>query len=300
MIEVLDSLFTEYKENVQQCLEKIQPLPDVLQPPITSVDFEQAEEIPKLFPSSDTVDPVCLETEFEIFPQVVVEVEIIEKLRSKFWGIFSSLVDNNKSLSDAIKLAHLNNSINDRVREVIACLTGEPGDYQKAVKLLSDRYGDPREVVDAHLHRITNWHNIKEKDRDAFERFADALQAAVFALDKPDYRHELSSMPLCTQLVRKLPPSEKDEWVRQVERKQVAENVKGLAEYAQLRVKSLRKRDRYNTPAPPKEDPKFNPKFAHKRTYLAKAQKNEKGNVQGNVLYATVLRNIKRGIAQCF
>jgi hypothetical protein len=181
-------------------------------------------------------------------------------------------VDNNKSLSDAIKLAHLNNSINDRVREVIACLNGEPGDYQKAVKLLSDRYGDPREVVDAHLHRITNWHNIKEKDRDAFERFADALQAAVFALDKPDYRHELSSMPLCTQLVRKLPPSEKDEWMRQVERKQVTENVKGLAEYAQLRVKSLRKRDRYNTPAPPKEDPKFNPKFSHKRTYLAKAQ----------------------------
>jgi hypothetical protein len=122
------------------------------------------------------------------------------------------------------------------------------------------------------LHRIINWHNIKEKDRDAFERFADALQAAVFALDKPDYRHELSSMPLCTQLVRKLPPSEKNEWVRKVERKQVTENVKGLAEYAQLRVKSLRKRDRYNTPAPPKEDPKFNPKFAHKSTYLAKAQ----------------------------
>ena len=71
MIEVLDSLITEYKENVQQCLEKIQPLADVLQPPITSVDFEQAEEISKLFPPSDTVDPACLEAEFEIFPQVV-------------------------------------------------------------------------------------------------------------------------------------------------------------------------------------------------------------------------------------
>ena len=32
MIEVLDSLITEYKKNVQQCLEKIQPLADVLQP----------------------------------------------------------------------------------------------------------------------------------------------------------------------------------------------------------------------------------------------------------------------------
>ena len=97
------------------------------------------------------------------------------------------------------------------MREVIACLTGEPGDYQKAVKLLSDRYGDPSEVIDAHLRRITNWHNIKERDREGFERYADALQAAVFALDKPDYEHELSSIPLCTQLVRKLPPSEKDE-----------------------------------------------------------------------------------------
>ena len=48
------------------------------------------------------------------------------------WGIFSSVVDSNKSLSDAIKLAHLNNSINNKVREVIACLTEEPGEaYQK-------------------------------------------------------------------------------------------------------------------------------------------------------------------------
>ena len=79
----------------------------------------------------------------------------------------------------------MNNSLSDKVRSVIACLTGEQGDYEKAVKLLTERYGDPREVVDAHLRRITNWPDIKEKDREGFERFADALQAAVFALDRP-------------------------------------------------------------------------------------------------------------------
>jgi hypothetical protein len=77
-------------------------------------------------------------------------------------------------------------------------------------------YGDPCEVVDKHLHCISNWQNIKEKDREEFERFANVLQAAVFALDKPDYKHELHSVPLCTQLVRKLPSSEKDEWIGQV------------------------------------------------------------------------------------
>ena len=83
------------------------------------------------------------------------------------YGAFSArLFIKNRALSGPIKLAHLNNSLSDKVRSVIACLTGEPGDYEKAVKLLTERYGDPREVVDAHLRRITNWPDIKEKDRE--------------------------------------------------------------------------------------------------------------------------------------
>ena len=79
------------------------------------------------------------------------------------------------------------------------------------MRLLIQRYGDPCKVVDAYLRRVTNWPQIKEKDCEGFERFADTLQAAVFALDRPDYKHELLSVPLCTQLVRKLPTIEKDE-----------------------------------------------------------------------------------------
>ena len=68
----------------------------------------------------------------------------------------------------------------------------------------------------------------------------------MFALDRPYYRHELLSIPLCTQLVRKLPAREKDEWVRQIDREQVSEDVSGLAEWAQARAKTMRKRKRYN------------------------------------------------------
>ena len=178
-----------------------------------------------------------------------VQVPTFDGSRDKwpyFWGIFSSLVHNNKNLSEAVKLAHLNNSLTDNVKGDILCLTGGPGDYEKAIKLLSDRYGDPRDVVEAQLHRIIDWPNIKSNDREGFQAFADALQAAVFALDKPSFTHELKSVPLCLQLVRKLPSKEKDEWVRQVEREQFPENVKGLAEWAQVRAKTLRVRERYN------------------------------------------------------
>ena len=56
----------------------------------------------------------------------------------------------------------------------------------------------------------------------------------------------LSSICRCTQLVRKLPLTEKDEWVRQIEHKQVSEDVKGLAEWAQVLAKTLRKCERNN------------------------------------------------------
>jgi hypothetical protein len=63
-----------------------------------------------------------------------------------FWGIFSSLVHKNDKLTPAIKLAHLNSCLTDRVCEVIACLTGEPVDYDRAVKQLTGRYGDPEKL----------------------------------------------------------------------------------------------------------------------------------------------------------
>ena len=122
-----------------------------------------------------------------------VQVSTFDGSRDKwpyFWGIFSSLMRNNKNLSEVVKLAHLNNSLTDNVKGVILCLTGGPGDYEKAIKLMNDRYGDPRDVVEAHLHRIIDWPNIKSNDLEGFQAFADALQASVFALDKPSFTHE--------------------------------------------------------------------------------------------------------------
>lgn len=40
------------------------------------------------------------------------------------------------SLLEAVKLAHLNNSINNKVREVTSCLTGRPRDYQDVEVLM--------------------------------------------------------------------------------------------------------------------------------------------------------------------
>ena len=119
-----------------------------------------------------------------------------------FWGRINSLVRNNKSLSEAVKLAHLNNALTDNVSGIILCVTGEPGDYEKAIKLLNERYGDPQNVVETHLCRIIDWPNVKNNIREWFQAFD--------LLDQPSFSHELKRVPLSLQLVRKLPSREKD------------------------------------------------------------------------------------------
>ena len=71
MIEVLDSLITEYKDNIKDCLQKIKPLAVVLQPPLTQPLFEQVEEIAGLFPPSVCVDALSLSAELEVFVNFV-------------------------------------------------------------------------------------------------------------------------------------------------------------------------------------------------------------------------------------
>ena len=75
MIEVLDSLSTEYKDNIRDCLEMIKPLAVILQPPMTQPMIEQVEQVTGLFSPTVSVDSSSLAAELEIFVNFVTETE---------------------------------------------------------------------------------------------------------------------------------------------------------------------------------------------------------------------------------
>ena len=75
MIEVLDSLIREYRDNIKSCLQKIKPLAVILQPPLTKPNFEQVEKVTELFPPSISVDCMSQYAELEIFVNFVNETE---------------------------------------------------------------------------------------------------------------------------------------------------------------------------------------------------------------------------------
>ncbi len=71
MCEVLDSLIRDYRENMEQCLEKLKPLAEILQPPLTELTREHLESVSKLFPPSVPDDPEYLYAEFSVFENIL-------------------------------------------------------------------------------------------------------------------------------------------------------------------------------------------------------------------------------------
>lgn len=71
MCEVLDSLIMEYRDDIKQCLEKLKPLAEVLQPPLAEPTDEQLESVSRLFPPSVAINPECLCAEFSVFVNIV-------------------------------------------------------------------------------------------------------------------------------------------------------------------------------------------------------------------------------------
>ena len=62
---------TEYKDDTKNCLEKIKPLAQVLQPPISIPTLQQIEAVIQLLPPSTIIDPECLAAEFDVFANIV-------------------------------------------------------------------------------------------------------------------------------------------------------------------------------------------------------------------------------------
>ena len=65
--EVLDTMITQFGDNLAVCLQAVRPLAKVLQPPLQEANLDDISELVQLFPPDTTIDPFALESEFSNF-----------------------------------------------------------------------------------------------------------------------------------------------------------------------------------------------------------------------------------------
>ena len=100
----------------------------------------------------------------------------------RFWGLFETKIDK-APMNDEAKFAYLKELVVPKVRVTIDKLPLNSEEYGKAKKMLEQRYGDPSEVVHAHIQEIISLPTITGVSKQKIHGFYDTPLGHVQALE---------------------------------------------------------------------------------------------------------------------
>ena len=98
-----------------------------------------------------------------------------------FWSFFDNLVHSNPHLSTVVKFTHLRESLTDQAAESIRGFVHPSEDYEEAVNLLRERYGD-RTIVKKQLIRKLFKLSVPSTTKDSLLSFVNEVDTLMRSL----------------------------------------------------------------------------------------------------------------------
>ncbi|KAJ8031990.1 hypothetical protein HOLleu_25384 [Holothuria leucospilota] len=133
-----------------------------------------------------------------------------------FMRSFENIVASS-SLSEIAKLIRLMRYCVGKAKQVIqGCSVMEPKvGYERALKLLRERFGNNSLIAEAWVDKITNGPNIGSGDAKGLRDFADDLRACKETLQAVDFLGEINTQHVLRAIVERLPNYLRSRWLRQ-------------------------------------------------------------------------------------
>ena len=104
----------------------------------------------------------------------------------RFWSTFSTEIDAAEGLSETSKLSYLKELLTPKVRYLIDGLPFSEEGYERAKVVLRNKYGQPSEIVSAHVAKITNLQEVRGSNPVHVHNFYESLLRHVQALETMD------------------------------------------------------------------------------------------------------------------
>ncbi|XP_073964387.1 uncharacterized protein [Choristoneura fumiferana] len=149
--------------------------------------FDEYEQINKSILCLDTDDQEKLEEYedkyFEALSTLNSEISI---QYIPFINLFNSLIHNNKSLDSVQKLYYLRTYLKSEPLDLIKNLPLEANNYEKAHKLLEDRYNNKYKIVNDHIHNILDMKPISRATSSTLREFISTTRQQLAALANLD------------------------------------------------------------------------------------------------------------------
>ena len=127
-------------------------------------------------------------------------------------GLFKALVHDQPSLTDAERMAHLQNAVAGPASQAIDGMLYDGALYQEALRTLQERFGREEDITQAHLRSIFTAVPPTLTDLPAMERFCSVVCNGVTVLRSLGYVSDLASSENLRRVVEKLPIELRRTW----------------------------------------------------------------------------------------
>ena len=129
----------------------------------------------------------------------------------EWFGEFKSAIDT-QSLTDDVKLTYLKTLVTGKTKTVIAEFAYCGVMYKDPLKTLERKFGQPRDVVRAHLDKLSSFPPLKMHNSDNIINYSATNSALVGVFKSLSYDSDLKSALLFNTAAQKLPPNMKQSW----------------------------------------------------------------------------------------
>ena len=152
---------------------------------------------------------------------------------SHFWDIFNNSIHIRTDIADAQKFAYLTGQLEGEAADLLEGLTTSDANYVEAVRLLNETYGDPKRIIQSHLHSLFDLKGPGNNASD-LSRFRSSFECHLRGLKALDTKVEEAGFVFVALLLRKLPPRIRDSinrsaksnyWTLQEFRKAIGEEI---------------------------------------------------------------------------
>ena len=140
----------------------------------------------------------------------------------EFWDGYSSAVHENNNLANANKFKYLRSLLEEPARSVVAGLPLMSNNYETAIKLLQDRYGDPVVIQRAHINQLAYLPSeYSERNTARLRSLHDQIETHYRGLEALDVDQNTYSTIFVPMLMEKIPDTIRFNMIRGTEKRQV-------------------------------------------------------------------------------
>jgi Protein of unknown function (DUF1759) len=132
-----------------------------------------------------------------------------------FAASFHTLIHQHSS-DNAYRLAMLRDSLSPIVQNCLGSLLMNPSLYEQALAKLKHIYGNPLLIAKAHLSELKGLPSIPRNNPEALQLFVAQVSYLVSGISNHNFRHELQSSMLLTELASKVPSRLQVKWAIKV------------------------------------------------------------------------------------